>query len=654
MKARWLIGAAAGAVGFTGSAFAQDFKQGAPQQLPAQPSAAPIPPLPAVTDNPALVAEVLNGLVFVPGARYLAGERGGKVGGVEVVRIQPGQPGVDLDVIDNAEFRALAQTQLGKRATLGSLEAFAQDVVRYYRAKGYPLVDVRIPASQDDPRVTGIVVLTVTEFRVGTVEVRGAKIIDGAVVLTPTLQWFNPKNVRSAMRFKRGSRIKEDRIVEDLDFLARNPFRRTDLIYRKADEPGYTDITLRVAERKPWRVYVGFENTGTPTTQRERISAGFNLANLWDQSHEFSYQFTSSIDLLDKRPGNPDPSFISHSFTYQAPIDWRLFGLHDSLLLFGTYQRATPRLTSPTPGLSLSQIGKSYQLSGRYAMQLPAGDKSKQSLTLGADWKRTNNNLLFDVLAIGGVTEIYQGVIEYRGDFDWKIGEIEGLTPEALASGTKITLSIANTTVLSPGGIGPKNTDFAFQPSLPGALVDRSGTPFAKARYGYNRFTVAPSVEWESHVIARARATWQIATDNLLPTEQLASAGPGSVRGYDPNSIIGSNGYTLSAELLSPVLPTPLPRYGYAKTDKRYGTAADGPLGRARVGVFFDYGSVSDPTTIAGTLKRRKGMATGLTGDYTAWGGRFSLHADYGWQLKEAPGATKKGELGFITATLGF
>ena len=626
MPRRLLLYTAAGALVLGGPVFAQDFKQGAPKELPAERPTIETPPPPTAEEDPSPVSENLRGLIFVPGSKFLGGYKAKLTEGVDIVRLEPGEDGVDLDVIDNRDFRAMAQGMMGKPVSLGDLQRFARDVVDYYRAKGHPLVDVRIPAAQLDPRKTGVVLVTVSEFRVGAIDVRGVQLVAGKPTLTPSPKYFDPDKIREGMRIERGSRIEQQRLIEDLNFLSSNPFRRVDLIYRKADEVGYTDLTLRVAERRPFRAYVGYENTGTPLTQRDRFSVGLNWGNVFGLDQQFSYQFTGSQNLLGSRPGNPKPSFVSHSFTYLAPINSSL-PFHDSLLIFGTYQRASPVLNP-----FISQVGKNYQFSARYIVQLPASEDSKHQLSLGYDFKETNNDLLFGGTSISNaVTDAHQAVIEYSGEASWRVGGVEGRSEAAQSSGTRITLRVGDTVVLSPGNVSGRNSTAAL----------RAGTnsTFVNSQYAYNRLTVSPSVLFENGIEARGRLMWQIASGNLLPTEQLAAAGPSFVRGYDPSSVIGTNGLLLSAELLTPGFTL------YPQTGKY--------RARGQIGAFVDYGMVSDPDRLVTAPARVTTNSVGLTASYGI-GNYLSARFDYGFQLKRLPGATATGELGYLSVTLGF
>ncbi|MCA3256185.1 MAG: ShlB/FhaC/HecB family hemolysin secretion/activation protein [Alphaproteobacteria bacterium] len=613
---------------------AQDFRQGAPKELPAQEA----PKIEAAdeaavseTDESPVAVNMVRGLVFLPSKFHLDEKRDAGAGeGVTVVPRAPDEPGIDLDPLRDRDFRAVAAEILGKPATLADLDRFAYQVVRYYRMQGRPLVDVRVP---EQDVTDGIVRFVVTEFKVDTVVVRGVEVTpQGRVVLTEKPRYFNAKHIRRGLRMTRDSRIDERRVVEDLNWLSANPFRRVDLIYRKSDEASYTDITMRVTERRPFRVYGGFENTGTPNTQRERWSAGFNWGNVFDWDHQFSYQYTASQDLFEDRPAGKDVSFQSHSFTYVAPLDTGFLDLHDQLLFFGTYQRSSPNI-GPFFGLT----GKSWLLSTRYGVQLPGGVQAKQQLSIGHDFKRTNNNLLFGGTAISNAsTDVQQGAIEYSGSRTWRIGgtvQDIGLADDE-GEGVIVTLAVGNSTFFSPGGIGRRNTDTAFQPS-----PTQSGTPFAEASYIYNRFTLAPSVRWPSGFEARLRANWQIASGNLLPSEQLSAAGPGFVRAYDPNAVIGSRGVQATQEFWAPSIPL----------FSEAGPMAD----RLRFGAFFDWARVGDEERLAGADKWTTTASTGLILTYNL-GVNLSARLDYGWQLKKLPGATDRGSLGFIQITLGY
>lgn len=564
---------------------AQDFRQGAPQQLPRLAPVLPTPPMDrpsAPGDGAALVVPLLLGLVFVGAAADVV-PNGVKppAGGIDVRRVP---------ILDQPAFLESLKTSIGKPATLADLNRIVGLAIAAHRAAGRPLVDVAVP-EQDVSG--GVIQIVVAEYRVGDVLIEGNR-------------HFSTPRLRNAIRLQSGDVVAQPDLVEDLNWLQQNPFRRVEVIYRPSVAPLTTDIVVHVNDRLPLRIYAGFDNSGPPNTQRERVFVGLNWGNVLGGDGQFSYQATASRDLFSDRKG-PSKAFEAHSFTLLQPLPARA---RDTLLLFGTVQRAAPDF-----GDNLGQIGKNLQVSGRWNRTLDADPAYRLTLAIGWDFKQSDNNLLFGGSSISRqVTEIQQAIIEASGSFDWLLGRLATV------------LSLA----ASPGGIGNRNSDAAFQPS-----ADHSGTPFATARYLYARLTIGQTTPLPgSKFEARTRLIGQLSSANLLPSEQLSAAGLGAIRGYDPNSVIGSQGFLASQELWLP--PLNLARR----------------LGRAELGAFVEAAQVGNIDRTPTEPKWTRTAAAGLSASLTV-GAWVNLRADYGWQLRALAGAAK-GSLGTISANIGF
>jgi hemolysin activation/secretion protein len=596
-------------------AFAQDIRQGAPKQLPTEEPRIEVPADLALTDDgeDVVYAAALKGITFIDRTCLVP------VNEIEARAFPPnkfcgdtldapGAPagegvavrGVDTLMRDN--FAAQIKSQfLGQPLTKRLLDRVSRYVIDYHRQKERPLVDVIIPAQED--ATDGNVQLIITEFVVNEIDVAGNK-------------YFSSENVRNGLRLKAGDRIDAGAVVRDLNGLNSNPFRRVDLIYRRADVLGRTDITMRVTDRNPRRFFVGYENNGTPLTGRDRYFAGFNFGNLWGEAHQASYQFSTSEDIFNGE-SIKDLAFQSHAATYLAPLPWL-----DTLLFFGTYQRATPTIVpvGAPAGVAFDQTGENIQLSARYIKPLRSGSPGRQQIAVGYDFKQSDNNLLFGGTSVSAnATQIHQARIEYSGTRYFKFG----------------TLSVGNELTLSPGGIGRRNTDAAFRPS-----GTQSGVPEANASYIVNRLTISQSFNLPARFSFVARAIGQVASSNLLPSEQLPIAGAEFVRGYDPNAIIGAEGYLLRGQLFLPDF-NPLGRAGIAPD-------------RMQFGLFYDHGYARDVDRVPGTTQgvRTEGAGISFTYDIRP---ALAVRLDYGWQLRALPGSTgAKGELGAISVTLGF
>ena len=93
-------------------------------------------------------------------------------------------------------------------------------------------------------------------------------------------------------------------------WLSRQQGRRVDAELSPGPHPGSTDVNLRVAESKPWRVYAEYSNTGTSSTTKNRERFGF-----------VDTQLTSRDDVLDLRYSTGDFDSVQAVYGgYEAPF----------------------------------------------------------------------------------------------------------------------------------------------------------------------------------------------------------------------------------------------------------------------------------------------------------------------------------------------
>jgi len=92
--------------------------------------------------------------------------------------------------------------------------------------------------------------------------------------------------------------------------LSRHPGRRVDAELHPGDHPGTTNVNLRIAESKPWRVFAEYSNTGTSGTTKNRERFGF-----------VDTQLTSRDDVLDIRYTTGDFSSVNAVVgSYETPF----------------------------------------------------------------------------------------------------------------------------------------------------------------------------------------------------------------------------------------------------------------------------------------------------------------------------------------------
>jgi hemolysin activation/secretion protein len=373
-----------------------------------------------------------------------------------------------------------------------------------------------------------------------------------------------------------------------------------------------SDVLLQTKDRFPVRIYAGYENNGQPITGHDRWELGFNWGNALWLDQQFNYQFTSSSNFWGTRPPGVDPSFISHSVDWLAPLPWQ-----HKVELFGYYAQESPLL-----GPSFGETGTSGQASIRYIAPLAPLAWLTHELKAGYDFKTTNNNLSFGgVLVSATTTEVDQFPVIYTGTETDPYGNT----------------TLENTFVWSPGNLTALNNTAAF------AL--QTGSPAIRANYVYDRINIVRVTQLPWNTSGIVRLTRQFANRDLLPSEQLGAGGVESIRGYDERTASGTRGVIVNTELRSPpfrLLPL----------------AADltGDLGLQdymQADAFWDYGSVHEhdqnPSGVHGATLESTGLGLRYVVDRY-----LNFRLEYGFQLRTPPGATSHGQFGHIQISLAY
>lgn len=458
---------------------------------------------------------------------------------------------------------------LGEALTLNRLNTIVEGLVQRFTGTGYPLVDVVVPAGQE---VTdGAVEVVVLLAELSAIEVSGNEHFSDAAIL-------------GATTFEAGDKLTGAHLARNLDWLNRNPFRRVGSLHRRGAEPGDTELVLRVRDRRPWRVYGGYENTGTELTGEDRLLAGFNHGNLFGRGHRLSYQGTTAMESSD---------FIAHSANYTVPLPWQ----HE-LRLYGMYQESDPPETAE--GFDLS--AETRQFGARYTVPLPGpgdlGSRFRHSLMLGYDYKESNNDLLFGGTRVQDTDSL---ISQFLAGYDFTRPDRAGRT----SGGVRLVY-------------GPDRDGQADEFTAQRAGADPE---YFYATADLSRVTRLGGA-WRWHVDIAA----QWADGNLLPSEQFGIGGQATVRGYDEFAQIGDRGVLASSEVHRSV-------------------EVGGLVHSLDLYAFYDYGLVSNVDRLEGERNNRDlmsvgaGFSLGVT-DYA------SLRVEYGRQLEPAePGDEKDGRV---------
>ncbi len=557
----------------------QTYEQVAPKTPPAAETPAVLPEAPPAANAAGNNDDRAIGPAL-KGIVFLGDRAALQPGGVE----SAGIAATGVALLETEEFRAMVTPFLGRPLTVRLLNEVTREVVLYFRRHDRPVVDVFAPEQNVS---SGTVQIVVLEGRLGEVRVEGSL-------------WFATGLIASSIRLHAGDTIPSQSLLEDLAWINQNPFRQADLVFARGQKPGETDIVLRMQDKFPLRAYVGYEDSGNALTDFDRVLAGVNWGNAFGLDQQFNYQLTASPDFK---------KLVAHSASYVVPIA----RLRHTLTIFGSFADSRPELS----GGAFALKGRSWQLGIRYRMPLPARGKWSQAITAGADFKRSNNNLSFGGMQVfAQENDVAQGIFSY----DVSRADVGGTTSGAV------------TLAFSPGGLTAGNHTAAYQAARSGAEPD-----YFYAQFEWERLTQLPqNFSWV------LRGTAQIASANLLGSEQLGLGGATTVRGYEEREANGDNGILVVNELRGPPLH-PGVKLG-----------AKGAADRLEPLVFFDYGVASSHRRLAGEPSRLELASAGVGMRYSA-GGFFSLRADYGWQLKDSGVSDlRRDQRGHVSAVVSF
>jgi hemolysin activation/secretion protein len=479
--------------------------------------------------------------------------------------------------VDNEAFRRAAAEALGYPINKQTIELLRSGISGYLQRVEGRLGLVRIPP-QDV--TSGVVQIVIVRGKLGRVNVEGAR-------------WFRPELYAQAISARPGQVLDLERIRREVEALNRNGFRSVVPTLVPGAAAGETDLRLTVEDRMPLRLVTGYNDTGSRSTDEDRVFAGLTWGNAFGLGDQLDYQFT----------GNPRLDRLSsHSLGYST---WRW--PDRTLTVNLAYAEIEGDLPPP-----IEQSGESFSIGVRQEWALPAWRGWDQRLTIAADYKRTDNNILFATIPVTqNLTEIIQGRVTYalgRGDSG-------GYTSAALSL------------TVSPGGLSRRNRTSAF-----------AGTrAFAQADYAYATLDVARlqrlPAGWGAHTSLLAQAT----NRNLLGSEQLAFGGANSLRGYEEGEIYADEGLVWRNELRLP-----------AQTFGAGARAAELiPL------VFWDLGWAHVHRPLPNERAAYTLSSVGM-GARLAFGTRFSARFDYGWQLRETGFGGQRDSRGHLSATLSW
>lgn len=572
---------------FPALAHAQAYERTAPHSPPTLPAPSLAPPAPddaPAGGSQAVLVPELKGLVFVDNSQSVV-----RTG---IPDTQTGIHQQGLPSLASPEFATKMSSFLGQKLTFASLNELVLVTQNWYRAHGMPFLSVSVPPQNIS---NGIVQVVVTQYRVGSVRVAGNR-------------WFSTGLIRRESGLSSGQTLDLAAVQADMSWLNANDFRTVDAIFSPGAKQGTTNVTLQTKDRFPLYIYATYDNQGVPTLGRREWGVGAVWGNAFNRDQVLSYQFTRSAT----------GQYNAHSANWTIPLPWR-----DKIVFFGSY--ATERPDLGAAGAYFSESGHSGQASFRYVHNLPLVQLSPfisliSDIQVGYDFKTSNNNLEF------GGTKVFNGTAEV---------DQFPIILDATETDSYGQAVFQDELDLSPGDLTGSNNNAAFQNLVPGASAS-----YYVNQIGLTRTTFLPgNFSWTSRILG------QFTNHNQMYSNQLALGGMQSVRGYDTDTALGSEGIVTQNEIRTPAFSL----IGLTKFKSHII-----PNDAEQLGVFFDYGHVSQVRPISGDINAADLSSVGLD-LHTTMGRYVTLAWDVGWRLRDSPINGGKGKaFADVSMNIGF
>ncbi|UTH74478.1 ShlB/FhaC/HecB family hemolysin secretion/activation protein [Chromobacterium sp. IIBBL 290-4] len=420
-----------------------------------------------------------------------------------------GNTTLDSEAIENA-----VTPYLGPDRAMADIEAARDALQKVYNERGLQSVYVDLP---EQKVVGGVIILQVTETKIGRVRVTGAR-------------YHSPLEIRDQVPALKEGEVPNFQLAQaQLGELNRSPDQQVLPAVKPGQLPGTMDVDLKVDDKRPWSASLALNNDYSADTSKLRAMATLSHNNLWQLGHSASLTYFTAPNHSD------DAKVLSASYSLPLSKRWRL-----DLSAFKSDSNV-----ATLNGTNVLGKGHSFSVAGNYAWE-PIGDW-RHSVSAGLEFKDFNEGLKFGSDQQNVPIRYTPFTLSYSG---FRAAE---------SSQSAIDLSLAGAS-RSFFSIGSQDKEFNEKRWLanPSFLVFKGNLSHTQDIYR----------DWQ----AMGRLSFQFASGPLVSNEQFSAGGATSVRGYYAAERTGDAGYLLSAELRTPSIA---PWLGGAVSEWRFYAFAD-------------------------------------------------------------------------------
>ncbi len=390
----------------------------------------------------------------------------------------------------------LLNPYLGEHFGLDGLSAATEAVSQALSDEGFTFHRAVLPPQTLDD---GTVTIRIVKFNLGRIEVEGN-------------ENFSEENIlRSLPVLKSGQAPNNQRLSRSLQIANQHNAKLARVSFRQGLEANTIDARVSVDDREPQSLFFALDNTGNEDTEDERLTIGYQHANLFDLDHTLTTSLTTS-------PGDTEKA-AQFGINYRIPL----------------YEHgATLDFLLSVSDVDSGEVANNFEVSGEgtvfsavYSRPILTDGSFNHDWSIGLQDKVFENNLSFGGTPIGSDVRSRPLELKYRASNRMRSSLVNGYVA--------IAANISG---------GAENEDEDYELTRAGAVADWSALRFG---IDYSYFT-------ESQWRFSSRLDGQQSSDPLIPGEQLGVGGMSSLRGFEERSILGDKGYKIRLESWTPPL----------------------------------------------------------------------------------------------------
>lgn len=462
-----------------------------------------------------------------------------------------------VKVMPRAELDAIARPIEFSKVSLAKLKAFTAAVRKLYQDRGYILARAAVPPQK--LKAGGDVRVVISEGVYGEVKVEGN---------TRYTERFVRRQFSPALR--RGV-VEESTLQRQLLLLNEYPDLSVRSLFLPGNQPGTSDVVLRVHDRTPFHFGLDYNNYGSPLVGRNRAGLAVWLGDFAFEGDELTARYTEPF------PSDSDPLIQGG---YSVPV------------------------TRSGNRVAYAYSSAATTVGGDLAVLDIRGDAKIHALT----WTRP---MLRDLSRSANVSAgfVFKDVSNF----------VLGTTRVSRDNLRELTVSLDSNFVV---GKARTLSSLVITQGL-GDLFggNRQGDPESSRVGSGNEFT-----KWNAEVyhvrdlghsrFFLGRFSGQVSSDPLAVSEQFALGGPDSVRGYLQSDFLGDSGISTSLELRQLV---------FSSKDRKLNVQA---------AAFVDHGDAKLMRPQAGEVGSRSFTGVGA-GMRASVGRTSTVRADVGFPLTD-------------------